>query len=73
MSKIEEKLKRLGINLPEAPRPAAEYVPARTVGNLVYTSELPSCWKKFLGNGVNMPDPQFRLMNFHLIPRWKLK
>ncbi|MDQ0338302.1 enamine deaminase RidA (YjgF/YER057c/UK114 family) [Caldalkalibacillus uzonensis] len=38
MSKIEEKLKRLGINLPEAPRPAAEYVPARTVGNLVYTS-----------------------------------
>lgn len=38
MSKIEEKLTKMGIILPEAPKPAAVYVPAMTVGNLVYTS-----------------------------------
>lgn len=38
MSKIEEKLTEMGIILPEAPKPAAVYVPAMTVGNLVYTS-----------------------------------
>lgn len=31
-------LKRLGIELPDAPNPAAEYVPAKTFGKLVYTS-----------------------------------
>lgn len=38
MSKIEGKLKELGIELPEAPKPAASYVPAKTFGNYVYTS-----------------------------------
>ncbi|WP_164667211.1 RidA family protein [Virgibacillus doumboii] len=38
MSNIESKLSELGIDLPEAPKPAAVYVPAKTVGNLVYTS-----------------------------------
>lgn len=38
MSKIEEKLKEMGITLPAAPEPAAVYVPAMTTGNLVYTS-----------------------------------
>jgi len=38
MSKIEERIIELGIILPEAPKPAAAYVPAKTVGNLVYTS-----------------------------------
>ena len=38
MSKIETKLKKIGINLPKAPKPAAVYVPAKTVGNLVYIS-----------------------------------
>ncbi|WP_017186159.1 RidA family protein [Alkalibacillus haloalkaliphilus] len=33
-----ENLKRLGIELPDAPKPAAEYVPAKSFGNLVYTS-----------------------------------
>ncbi|NEU29191.1 RidA family protein [bacterium LRH843] len=38
MSSVEEKLASLGIVLPEAAKPAAVYVPAKTVGNLVYTS-----------------------------------
>jgi enamine deaminase RidA (YjgF/YER057c/UK114 family) len=38
MVNIEEKLNELGIKIPEAPKPAAVYVPAKTVGNLVYTS-----------------------------------
>lgn len=38
MSKIDKRLEELGIVLGEAPKPAAEYVPAKTVNNLVYTS-----------------------------------
>lgn len=35
---VYEKLKELDIQLPVAPKPAAVYVPAKTFGNLVYTS-----------------------------------
>lgn len=38
MSKIEKQLEEMGIVLGKAPSPAAEYVPAKTVNNLVYTS-----------------------------------
>ena len=38
LKKVEEVLKELGIELPEVPKPAAVYLPAKTVGNLVYTS-----------------------------------
>lgn len=38
MGVISERLAELGIVLPEPPAPAAIYVPAVTVGNLVYTS-----------------------------------
>ncbi|AQQ55608.1 RidA family protein [Planococcus lenghuensis] len=39
MAKVEEKLKALGIELPEAPKPAAVYVPAKRFGaNLLYIS-----------------------------------
>ncbi|MGN7300358.1 RidA family protein [Ferdinandcohnia sp. SAFN-114] len=37
-SKIEKRLLELGIELPEAPKPAAVYIPAQQTGNLVYTS-----------------------------------
>ena len=36
--KIEHKIKELGLNLPEAPKPVAEYIPAKKSGNLVFTS-----------------------------------
>ena len=38
MALIEKRLAELNIVLENAPRPVAEYVPAKTVGNLVYTS-----------------------------------
>lgn len=36
--KIEEKLKILNIELPEAPSPVASYVPAKLIGDLIYIS-----------------------------------
>lgn len=36
--KIEEKLKELGIELPEPPQPVAAYVPLVRTGNLLFTS-----------------------------------
>jgi len=38
MMKIENKLKEIEINIPEVPKPVAEYIPAKKVGNLVYCS-----------------------------------
>lgn len=38
MRNVEEVLEELGIELPLPPKPAAVYVPAKRVGNLVYTS-----------------------------------
>ncbi len=36
--KFEEKLKELGVTLPNAPTPAANYVPAVRVGDILYIS-----------------------------------
>jgi enamine deaminase RidA (YjgF/YER057c/UK114 family) len=36
--KIEDKLKEMGISVPEAIKPIAEYIPAKKVDNLVYCS-----------------------------------
>ena len=38
MSKIEDRLAELGIDLPAAPAPAANYVPFVQSGNLIYVS-----------------------------------
>jgi len=38
MSSYEEKLKKMGITLPRTPTPAAAYIPAKKVGNLVFCS-----------------------------------
>lgn len=38
MSTIETRLAELGVTLPDAPAPAANYVPFVTVGNLVHVS-----------------------------------
>ena len=35
---IEEKLKKLNINIPVAPKPLASYIPVTRVGNLVFTA-----------------------------------
>ena len=36
--KIEEKIKKMGIEIPEAAKPVASYIPFRKVGNLIYIS-----------------------------------
>src|SRR5579859_2864734 len=38
MGRIDDRLKELGITLPPVRAPMANYVPARRVGNLVYTA-----------------------------------
>ena len=38
MSKIEARLNELGVKLPEIPTPIANYLPAKRVGNLIYTA-----------------------------------
>jgi len=38
MNKIETKLKELGIQLPEVPKPVANYIPAKQTGNLIYVA-----------------------------------
>ncbi|OWZ83966.1 RidA family protein [Natranaerobius trueperi] len=38
MSKVEQKLQSLGIELPEPPKPVASYVPTAKTGNLVFVS-----------------------------------
>ena len=38
MSKVEAKLNEMGITIPDAPAPAANYVPFVTTGNLVFIS-----------------------------------
>jgi enamine deaminase RidA (YjgF/YER057c/UK114 family) len=38
MGKIDDRLRELGITLPPPRAPLANYVPARRVGNLVYTA-----------------------------------
>jgi enamine deaminase RidA (YjgF/YER057c/UK114 family) len=35
---IEKKLNDMGINIPEAPKPLASYIPVTKVGNLVFTA-----------------------------------
>jgi len=40
---VEEKIKELGYEIPEAPKPLAAYIPALKVGDLIYTAgQLPS-------------------------------
>lgn len=38
MSKIEERIKELGLELPPCPTPVAAYIPAVVSGNLIYAS-----------------------------------
>jgi len=38
MNKIETRLKELGFQLPEIPKPIAKYIPAKRTGNLIFTA-----------------------------------
>lgn len=59
---IEEKIKELGFELPEAAKPLAAYIPAKRIGNLVMTSgqvPLVDGKLKYSGKvGVNLSDEE---------------
>jgi len=49
---IEEKIKELGYDLPEAPKPLAAYIPATRIDNLVFTAgQLPIVKGKLIAEG----------------------
>ncbi|MEJ2615688.1 MAG: RidA family protein [Ignavibacteriaceae bacterium] len=49
---IEEKIKKLGFNLPETPKPVAAYIPAVKINNLVFTAgQIPSVSGELLYKG----------------------
>jgi enamine deaminase RidA (YjgF/YER057c/UK114 family) len=61
---IEERLKALGIEIPEAPKPVAAYIPAVLDNNMVYTAgQLPFVagelkFKGKLGKDISEEDAQ---------------
>ncbi len=49
---IEEKIKEMGFNLPEAPKPVAAYIPALEINNMVFTAgQIPSIAGELLFKG----------------------
>ena len=61
MSRHESRLQDLGVSLPELPKPIANYIPAKRVGNLVFTagqvsSEKGREYKGKLGADLSLDD-----------------
>ena len=53
MSNVESRLESLGIVLPNAARPVASYIPAKKVGNLIFTSgQLPMVNGELISKGL---------------------
>ena len=59
---VEEKIKELGFELPEAPNPLAAYIPALQIGDLVYTAgQIPMIkgelkYKGKIGQNLNIEE-----------------
>ena len=62
MFEVEGIMKKLGVSLPDAPKPVAAYIPAKKTGNLVFTAgQLPTVngeliSKGLLGQDVDIED-----------------
>jgi enamine deaminase RidA (YjgF/YER057c/UK114 family) len=53
MSRIEENLEKIGISLPDIPKPVAAYIPAKRVGQLVFTAgQLPIVNGELISRGL---------------------
>ena len=53
MGTVELKLNHLGLNLPDAPKPVAAYIPAKQTGNLVFTAgQLPMVNGELISKGL---------------------
>lgn len=64
MGNVENKLKQIGLNLPEAPKPVAAYVPAKQVGKLVFTAgQLPMVSGELISKGLLGKDVEVEEAN----------
>jgi enamine deaminase RidA (YjgF/YER057c/UK114 family) len=64
MSLIEAKLKALNIELPEAPKPLAAYIPAKQAGQLVFTAgQLPMVNGELFSKGLLGQDVEIEEAN----------
>jgi enamine deaminase RidA (YjgF/YER057c/UK114 family) len=53
MKKIEIIIKELGLEIPEAPKPVAAYIPAKQTGRLVFTAgQLPTVNGELISKGL---------------------
>jgi enamine deaminase RidA (YjgF/YER057c/UK114 family) len=50
---VESSIKQLGLELPDAPKPVAAYIPAKQTGNLVFTAgQLPMVNGELISKGL---------------------
>ncbi len=64
MSKIEDKLKSLGLELPAIPKPLAAYIPAKQSGKLVFTAgQLPMVNGDLISKGLLGKDVEIEEAN----------
>jgi len=53
MTSIESSIKQLGLELPDAPKPVAAYIPAKQTGKLVFTAgQLPMVNGELISKGL---------------------
>ena len=64
MPKFEDRMIQLGIEIPDAPKPVAAYIPAKRVGNLVFTAgQLPMVNGELISNGLLGQDVEIEEAN----------
>jgi enamine deaminase RidA (YjgF/YER057c/UK114 family) len=64
MGKIEARLIELGIQIPDAPKPVAAYIPAKKAGNLVFTAgQLPMVNGELISKGLLGKDVEIEEAN----------
>jgi enamine deaminase RidA (YjgF/YER057c/UK114 family) len=64
MGRIEERLRDLQLEIPEAPKPVAAYVPAKKVGNLIFTAgQLPMVNGELISKGLLGQDVEIEEAN----------
>jgi enamine deaminase RidA (YjgF/YER057c/UK114 family) len=53
MSSVEKRIEKLGLTLPDTPKPVAAYIPAKQAGNLVFTAgQLPIVNGELISKGL---------------------
>jgi enamine deaminase RidA (YjgF/YER057c/UK114 family) len=64
MGSLEIRLEKMGIVLPEIPKPVAAYIPAKQTGNLVFTAgQLPMVQGELISKGLLGQDVEIEEAN----------